>query len=208
MKKLLAVLLTLALLCASLSGFGVLVFAESSNPALDYAQNILMATPETTEQKFNLDSLNLLVSTGGDPVITWTDSANSIAYAITGAQSDMLKAYTDMVFLSHWDTCALFVDNERVLVYDHTENGTKESAATYEEYADAVVAYFFSEGNEADADPDSSERDYVLNKNSKKFHLPSCASVDQIKSKNRQDYHGTRDDLIARGYEPCGRCNP
>ncbi len=52
------------------------------------------------------------------------------------------------------------------------------------------------------------ETDYVLNTSSKKFHLPDCSSVDSMSEKNRQEYHGTREELIAQGYEPCGSCNP
>ena len=50
--------------------------------------------------------------------------------------------------------------------------------------------------------------DYVLNTSSKKFHRPDCPSVDSMSEKNRQEYHGTREELIAQGYEPCGSCNP
>ncbi len=50
--------------------------------------------------------------------------------------------------------------------------------------------------------------DYVANKNTKKFHYPSCSSAADIKEKNRWDYSGSRDDLIALGYTPCQRCNP
>ena len=49
---------------------------------------------------------------------------------------------------------------------------------------------------------------YVLNKNTKKFHLPSCSSVDTIKPKNRQDTTMSRDEVIGSGYVPCKRCNP
>lgn len=49
---------------------------------------------------------------------------------------------------------------------------------------------------------------YVLNTNTHKFHRPSCNSVDEIKEKNKQYFYGTRDEVIAAGYEPCGRCNP
>lgn len=49
---------------------------------------------------------------------------------------------------------------------------------------------------------------YVLNTNSKKFHYPSCSSVKQIKEKDRKEYTGSRDDVIAQGYEPCKKCNP
>ena len=49
---------------------------------------------------------------------------------------------------------------------------------------------------------------YILNTNSKKFHLPSCTSVTQMKAANRQEFTGTRDEVIADGYEPCKNCNP
>lgn len=49
---------------------------------------------------------------------------------------------------------------------------------------------------------------YVLNTSSMKFHETGCASVDKISASNRQDYTGTREDLIAQGYAPCGSCKP
>lgn len=52
------------------------------------------------------------------------------------------------------------------------------------------------------------ERTYVLNQNTGKFHLPSCASVREIKETNRLDHTGTRESVLAMGYEPCGRCHP
>lgn len=52
------------------------------------------------------------------------------------------------------------------------------------------------------------EAHYVLNNNTKKFHLPSCSSADDIKASNKEEYHGSRDELISMGYDPCKRCNP
>ena len=49
---------------------------------------------------------------------------------------------------------------------------------------------------------------YIMNKNSKKFHYPSCSSVNDIKSKNRLEFFGTREEAIQKGYTPCKRCNP
>lgn len=49
---------------------------------------------------------------------------------------------------------------------------------------------------------------YILNTNTKKFHYPTCSSVDQMSASNRKEYTGSRDDLILQGYEPCKRCNP
>lgn len=49
---------------------------------------------------------------------------------------------------------------------------------------------------------------YVLNKNTHKFHVPSCSSVDTIKDKNREDTTMSRDEVISAGYVPCKRCKP
>ena len=50
--------------------------------------------------------------------------------------------------------------------------------------------------------------DYVLNTKSKKFHNPDCSGVGKIKEENRENFRGTRNDLIQKGYSPCGSCNP
>ena len=52
------------------------------------------------------------------------------------------------------------------------------------------------------------QQEYVMNTSSMKFHLPSCSSVSSIKDENKATYQGPRENLIAEGYEPCGRCNP
>lgn len=51
-------------------------------------------------------------------------------------------------------------------------------------------------------------RDYVLNTNTLKFHYPTCSSVGQMKAANRKDVTMTRDEIVAMGYSPCGRCHP
>ena len=49
---------------------------------------------------------------------------------------------------------------------------------------------------------------YVLNTNSKKFHLPDCSGIASIKEDNRQKVRISRAELIAQGYSPCGTCKP
>ncbi len=56
--------------------------------------------------------------------------------------------------------------------------------------------------------PVSTGTEYILNTNTKKFHYPSCSSVKQMKASNKKEYIGSRDDLIAQGYDPCKKCNP
>ena len=55
---------------------------------------------------------------------------------------------------------------------------------------------------------DNDECDYIANKNTHKFHFPDCSSVDSMKEKNKYYFFGDREELIAEGYKPCGRCNP
>ncbi|MGO5097263.1 DNA/RNA non-specific endonuclease [Agathobaculum sp. LCP25S3_E8] len=56
--------------------------------------------------------------------------------------------------------------------------------------------------------PPEEESSYVLNHNTRKFHRPSCSSVEDIKPSNREDYFGSREALIEKGYVPCKRCRP
>ena len=55
---------------------------------------------------------------------------------------------------------------------------------------------------------ESTELTYIVNTNTGKFHNPDCSSVADISEENKMTYTGTRDELIAEGYEPCKRCNP
>lgn len=69
----------------------------------------------------------------------------------------------------------------------------------------AVSRNVSKEINETGAEDDA---DYILNKNTKKFHYPWCSSVSDMKEKNKKSFHGSRDDVISAGYKPCKRCNP
>ena len=64
------------------------------------------------------------------------------------------------------------------------------------------------EQGETQASPTPAGAAYVLNTNTKKFHLPTCASVEDMKPENRTDYTGSREALLAEGYSPCGQCKP
>lgn len=52
------------------------------------------------------------------------------------------------------------------------------------------------------------EYDYVINIASDKFHLPACSGAKTMKATNREEFKGTRTELIQKGYEPCGSCKP
>ena len=57
-------------------------------------------------------------------------------------------------------------------------------------------------------DAGTAAADYIVNTSSGKFHLPDCLSAAKIAEDNRLEFSGSRDELIAQGYSPCGNCDP
>jgi len=60
---------------------------------------------------------------------------------------------------------------------------------------------------ETDTQSESVGTTYIINTNTGKFHYPQCSSVGQMNDSNKEEYIGSRDDLIAQGYSPCKRCH-
>lgn len=99
-----------------------------------------------------------------------------------------------------------------------TGDNWAESSGTYQSTAASVAVETPAPQPETDttvqtspelsAPQESQGITYVLNTNTKKFHYPTCSSVDDMKEKNKQIYTGSRDEVINMGYVPCKRCNP
>lgn len=90
--------------------------------------------------------------------------------------------------------------------------GSGDGDLTGSESADAKdknAAASESASNGSSDNTAETARDYVLNTDSKKFHLPDCHNAAKISGQNREDFHGTMSELITRGYEPAKCCiNP
>ena len=79
-----------------------------------------------------------------------------------------------------------------------------------------VYINYYTGENRVGADYDISEEEYkpaityVLNKGTKKYHLPECGSAKEMLEKNREDYTGPADEFTTRyqGYSPCNNCRP
>lgn len=112
--------------------------------------------------------------------VTWYSSNNKIATVSKNGKVTAVKAGT-------------------VTITAKTSNGLKATCkVTVKEKYDTTVINGPANGNIT----------YVLNTNTKKFHLPSCSSVKDIKDKNKQEVTCSRDEVIDMGYVPCKRCNP
>ncbi|MBR6530859.1 MAG: DNA/RNA non-specific endonuclease [Clostridia bacterium] len=99
---------------------------------------------------------------------------------------------------------------EAYSVEDHGE-GVDFAVFCYNVQPGIVIDYATGESRldeSADSSDDGERRSYVLNTSSKKFHLPSCSGATSISEENRKEETGEREELIRRGYTPCGSCNP
>ncbi|MBQ4062036.1 MAG: DNA/RNA non-specific endonuclease [Christensenellaceae bacterium] len=80
------------------------------------------------------------------------------------------------------------------------------------------IDYATGESRESGESPATMQKDdttskdekgkYVINTSSEKFHRPECSGATGMNEKNREDYSGSRQALIDKGYEPCGQCKP
>lgn len=89
-----------------------------------------------------------------------------------------------------------------VINYSDGSNYAADGSAPYGSSAAASNNKATSQGT------NSESASYIANKNTKKFHIPSCSSVSQMKEKNKKYLNCSRDEAIAQGYSPCGNCNP
>lgn len=59
-----------------------------------------------------------------------------------------------------------------------------------------------------DADGSEDLCKYVCNTKTKKFHLPDCESVSDMREENKLFTDESREELLAEGYLPCWNCKP
>ena len=85
-----------------------------------------------------------------------------------------------------------------------TAEPTPES--TPEPTPESTPEFFEDPEGEPAAEETPAPQTFVLNTNTKKYHDPSCPSVDEMSEKNKSVYEGTREELESRGYVACKRC--
>lgn len=91
-----------------------------------------------------------------------------------------------------------------VFVYNN-QPGVKIDYATG---ASSLLDEGSTEAVVSDKQEQAEELTYILNTNTRKFHIPSCSSVKKMSDTNKKIFMGSRADLIAEDYSPCKVCNP
>ncbi len=103
---------------------------------------------------------------------------------------------------------------ERVKIYTNG-NLLTDSYETFKEFSqditvkdnDGMPNYINAEDTSVGEITNGKEKNYIGNKNSKIYHLPSCTSADKTKDENKV-YFSSKSDCENSGYKPCSRCNP
>ena len=101
-----------------------------------------------------------------------------------------VQPYMDIDYVTG-DSCES-ADAPSTIVFDDTED-TTEYVVVDRDLTDEATS-------------EKIEADYVVNTNSRKIHLPTCSSVDDMAEHNKWYYVGSLDDLKEQGYTPCKRC--
>lgn len=89
-------------------------------------------------------------------------------------------------------------ENENISITSTEENIETEEEIIIEEEEEEVIEEEETEEGE----------EYILNINSYKIHFPWCHSVDRMKEYNKKYVTDTIENLIDKGYSPCGNCKP
>jgi len=197
LKKLLAIALVIAL------AFGT--FCACAAGIVDYIRGQGF-TPSSSDNADGTIRCDLIVTGSSWAAVEWSDSA--LVYSVSGDEERVARLYLDALGMGAWDSCRYVLENKARISYG--ANSAKR-CETLAEYIDAVQGALDLPPLATEA-PNRAETPsslfYVVNTNTRKFHYPNCPSVRTIKAKNRKDYHGSREELIAKGYSPCKRCRP
>lgn len=106
------------------------------------------------------------------------------------------------------DLVASGVQMEAESVEDSGE-GVQFNVYCYNVQPGITIDYATGDSHLSESDSSvSEEKTYILNTKNSKFHLSNCSGVSQMSEKNKEEFTGTREELIQQGYEPCQRCNP
>ena len=119
------------------------------------------------------------------------------------AASPAASAAPGIIDPSRLDDGAVYTKEDMLAIY---ELGYKKG---YQDGLDAGSTQLASVSRSPASDSGRpASYNYVLNTNTGKFHYPDCSSVKDMAEKNKEFFSGTREEAIARGYSPCGRCRP
>ena len=140
--------------------------------------------------------------------LTITGSTD-IKFTVPGTDFSIICDYNSAYIDISWGN---FVGDDIILTVKPLKSGSTSIKVYIEEdpsvYIDVDIKITLPTTAGTSTPSTSNTKSYVLNTNTKKFHYPSCRSVNQMKESNKRHYTGTRQSVINMGYSPCGNCHP
>ena len=135
------------------------------------------------------------------------ETNNHVLYRVTPIfeKNDLLALGVQMEALSVEDNGDGIKFN--VFCYN-VQPGVVIDYATGDNRSDGSMAVKAEPTEDNSANYETAATTYILNTNTKKFHIPSCSSVKKMKDKNKREFTGSRDNVISQGFQPCQRCCP
>ena len=156
----------------------------------------------------NANERNLITGTRAMNVDGMLPFENMVADYVKETENHVLYRVTP-IFVEE-EMVARGVLMEAVSVEDKGE-GVEFCVYVYNNQPGILIDYATGESTlapEEEETQNEEELTYILNTSSQKFHFADCGGVDTIKEENRSVFTGSRADVVAAGYEPCGRCKP
>ena len=156
----------------------------------------------------NANERNLITGTRAMNVDGMLPFENMVADYVKETENHVLYRVTP-IFVEE-EMVARGVLMEAVSVEDKGE-GVEFCVYVYNNQPGILIDYATGESTLAPEEKETQngeELTYILNTSSQKFHFADCGGVDTIKEENRSVFTGSRADVVAAGYEPCGRCKP
>lgn len=179
---------------------GYQLTAENANP-----QNLITGT-----RSMNVDGMLPFENQVADYI---HETGNHVLYRVTPVfeGDDLVASGVQMEAESVEDegsgiTFNVYVYNvQDGITIDYSDGDSRKSNDASREDASQNSSSGADTGQSGEA---GEARTYILNKNTRKFHLPDCSGVQDIKARNKETYTGDRETLVEQGYDPCGRCHP
>jgi DNA-entry nuclease len=161
----------------------------------------------------NANKQNLVTGTAFMNQTTMTEFENMVLDYIKETNNHVAYRVTP-IFKGNELVCR-GVQMEAYSVEDNGE-GICFNVFCYNVQPGVIITYLTGESKSENGEEDNSgsdtstditeKADYILNKSSKKIHLPNCDSVNKMSEKNKQAYTGSIEDLLKDGYTCCGSC--
>lgn len=156
----------------------------------------------------NANEKNLITGTRYMNVEGMLPFENLVADYVTETQNHVMYRVTPI-----FDGVNLLAKGVQIEAYSVEDEGTGVCFNVFVNNIQPGVEINYLDGTSraveevAETDDGAMIVERVLNTSSKKFHLPDCSAVKDIKAKNKEVYNGDLNQLLKKGYSPCGNCH-